>query len=182
MNDSPTNIPPTPLKIIISSLIILFVVIPVLAVVKSGQLASIPTVVAGGLTFVVIAFGLMFLHRIILWIHYRFYWYVAAVVYAIFFMVGIIIAFNVSSSPRFTVLDTLPNWVNNFFLFGAIVGLAVIAFVFGRRSSSHRPVVNTPTNPATPSIPTPQTQIPNPSQQVAARKQGLGVGTTKGNP
>ncbi|MBI1278036.1 MAG: hypothetical protein GC179_07910 [Anaerolineaceae bacterium] len=182
MNDSPTNIPPTPLKIIISSLIVLFVVIPVLAVVKSGQMGSIPTVVAGGLTFVVIFFGLMFLHRIILWIHYRFYWYVAAVVYAIFFMVGIIIAFNVSSSPRFAVLDTLPNWVNNFFLFGAIVSLVVIAFVFGRRSASHTPVVNPPTAPTAPSVSTPQTQVPNPAQQVAARKQGLGIGPTKGSP
>lgn len=175
MNDSPTTIPPVPLKIIAASLVMLFVVAPVLAVVKSGQVGSIPTVIAGGLTLAVLILGLMFLHRILLWIHYRFYWYVAAVFCAILFMGGLILVVNMNSSTQFVILNTTPTWIASLFIPGAIIGIIAIVWIF-RRDRSPKPISpNSPAPvPAPPPVPK-QEQILSTAQQIAARKKGLGL-------
>jgi len=177
MNDNPTTIPSVPLKIITASLVMLLVVLPVLAVVKSGQVGSIPTVIAGGLTFAVITLGLMFLHRIILWIHYRFYWYVTAVLFAILFMIGLIFVVNMTSSTQIAVLNTTPAWVVTIFIPGAIIGIIAIVLVF-RRGRSPTPAQVKPVSPSpvAPLPPAPrEKQILDTAQQIAARKKDLGL-------
>lgn len=176
MQDSPTAIPPTPLKIVTAGLVMLFVGVPIFALIKSGRLGSVPLVTACGFTFVVIGLGLMFLHRILLWIYYRFYWYVMAVVYAILFMIAVVAVVTLITDKQLAAVDNVPAWTASLFIPGAIVALIVIVLVFryGRtpRASASKPapapVVPTPAPP-------PQKQILNTAQQIAARKSNLGL-------
>jgi len=176
MHDSPTSMPPTPLKIVTAGLIMLFVIVPLVALLKSGRLGSAPLLVAGGLTCVVAMLGLMFLHRIVLWIHYRFYWYVMAASYAILFMVAIVGVVGFVTEKQVAVVDTIPNWAASVLIPSGLISLIIIALVFryGRITKTSSAITNpAPPTPA-PSAPQ-QKQILSAAQQIAARKKDLGI-------
>lgn len=177
MNDDPTTVPPLPLKIVTAALIALFVVLPTGRVILQSNFASIPLMVAGGLSFVGLILGLMFLHRIILWIHYRFYWYIMAAFYTLLAVTAAIFFRPLFTPLQIGGLSSMSLIGQSLLIPGAIVGIVaiVLAFRHGRLptpANVEQPVVPTP--PPI-SVPPPQKRILDSAQQIAARKKDLGL-------
>lgn len=177
MHDDPTSIPPLPLKITASALVALFIILPIVSLILMGELGSIPVIVLGGLTFVGFMLGLMFVHRIILWIHYRFYWYVMAAWYVVLAVFAYIVIVPTITPLQIATVNRLPLWGQSLLVPGAIVGIVALVLVFrhGRLPSppNNAPPIPTGVNP--PPAPNKPTQMLSTAQQIAARKSNLGI-------
>lgn len=180
MNDDPVSVPPLPLKIVTAALIALFVVLPTGRVILQSDFASVPLMVAGGLSFVGLILGLMFLHRIILWIHYRFYWYIMAAFYTLLAVTAAIFFRPLFTPLQIGGLSSMSLVGQSLLIPGAIVGIVaiVLAFRHGRLPSpvdTEQPTTLTPPAPTPTPAPNPQKHILDTAQQIASRKKGLGL-------
>ncbi len=177
MNDDPISIPPFPLKIVTSCLIALLLVAPVVGLIVLGNPGALPIVIMAGFTLIGLTLGLMFLHRIILWIYFRFYWYLMAALYVAVVVFGFYVAVSSAPSPDVSHLDTLPAWAKILLVPGACVGLVAIILAFRHHLP---PVVQVFNPPPTQPPPAPQKQILNTAQQIATRKKDLGLDDDEG--
>lgn len=175
MNDNPTSVPPLPIKIIATALFILFVVLPITGLFISGSVASIPLMASGGLTIIGLMLGLMFIQRIIIWIYYRFYWYILAAVYVVLVVVGFDFIMGSAASTQLRFIDSFPLLSKSLMIPGAFVGVVALVIVF-RHGAPKEPKDISPQSPQSPTKPAPrQKQILDTAQQIASRKRDLGI-------
>lgn len=168
--ENPTHIPSLPLKIIACSYILWFVVIPVIALARTGRFTDLPMYIALGLTLSGIGLGLLFIHRLILWFHYAFYWYIAAVAGVILMFCAGTVIVGVFSLPTIPAVS-LPDSLQIFLIPGAIMGGAALIYVLLRRRPAAPTTITQPV--ATP--PPPQPVPYNSDKAIEERRRKLGL-------
>jgi hypothetical protein len=171
--ENPIYVPRLPLKIIACAYILWFVVVPSVVLIRSGQLQGLPVFIAGGLTLTGMGLGALFVHRLILWFHYTFFWYITAA-----FAVGsglcagsiAVGLFTLPPIPSVPLSPTLQAIVQTLIIPGAIVGIVILVLVFRPRP---RPAAPQPVAPAP--VPTATPAPVDPAAAIRERRRKLGL-------
>lgn len=169
-----THVPPLALKLMAGGLFMFWVVVPSAYLLRSGQIEYIPMVLAGGLGIIGMTIILAFIRRVILWLHFMFYWYLMGCWGLVVILLSVALVFGLLTIPPditqtgISILESL----NLILVPGAIFGIAVLIFVFRQGRAPQTIVVS----------PLPEDEAPKPKEpidiirkQIREREEKLGV-------
>jgi hypothetical protein len=175
--ENPTHVPRLPLKIIASAYVLWFVVVPSVVLIRTQPILDLPLTIMEGLTLTGIALGFLFIHRLILWFYYTFFWYILAALAVGSALCAGTVAVGILKLPAIT--SPVPIAISAdlqplIFIPGAILGVVGLILVFRPGS---RPAAPTPPAPAP--LPTPKPVAPPIDHAAAIRERRKKLGLDK---
>lgn len=174
--EDPVHVPPLALKIFTAGLVAAFIIAPLVLTLRAGYIGNLPYTLASGFAALGYILGAMFIHRLVLWFVFAFYWYLAAFGGFLLFVVALALIAGLVDLPQAPLVLSPSTPLNIAVVAGVILGVFALYLIFrpggiqGRQLQPAEPPTPPPAQP-----PNPQKRILNTAQQIASRRKDLGL-------